>query len=400
MEIDYDSLFQDMVNVFGTEVSRYQGDDEELVGLDYGFRKQWFEREPYQYLREQFEQAQEGTLYELQDSFGDNFFYFRLPALSASVYVVGPFLTVPISSLIQKMQEQNQLTLVQIDMIRSYLKLLPEVTVDLLRQSLCVLLKRVWPESMHTALIADRFLDFDLPISRNLLPEEKISMRMIEARYKIEDDMLQAIAEGNYDRAVEIQRAFQKYEPRERYNQTIQQNKIAMLTFNTLCRKAVQNAAVHPAHIDNVSSEFAARILRARSGKELVPFFNEMLRKYCLLVRSYSLKGYSRVVQDAINYIDFNLQESLSLALVAKEISADRKYLSTLFRKETGKTLTDYIREKRIQQSLRYLGLTSASVADIAERVGILDVNYFSRLFHKQVGMTPSHYRQMIQGKK
>ena len=62
-----------------------------------------------------------------------------------------------------------------------------------------------------------------------------------------------------------------------------------------------------------------------------------MIRKYCLLVRNHSLTGHSEMVRDAMNYIDFNLTEDLSLNAIAEKISVNASYLSKQFKKENEK---------------------------------------------------------------
>ena len=69
-------------------------------------------------------------------------------------------------------------------------------------------------------------------------------------------------------------------------------------------------------------------------------------------------------------------------------------YLSNLFKRETGTTLIDYINTQRTQRAAHLLVDTKQSVAAIAAQVGILDVNYFARLFKKSLGQTPTQYRR------
>ena len=66
-------------------------------------------------------------------------------------------------------------------------------------------------------------------------------------------------------------------------------------------------------HIDRISRHYAKRIEESVFVKELEELSHEMIRKYCFLVRNHSLLQYSRVVRDALNYIDSHLKESISL---------------------------------------------------------------------------------------
>ena len=68
-------------------------------------------------------------------------------------------------------------------------------------------------------------------------------------------------------------------------------------------------------------------------------------------------------------------------------------YLSRRFKQEVGVTLTEYVNQKRIERAEALLKVTELPVSEVAAAVGILDGNYFSRLFRKQTGMSPSKYR-------
>ena len=90
----------------------------------------------------------------------------------------------------------------------------------------------------------------------------------------------------------------------------------------------------------------------------------------------------------------------MSLKLLAEKVSANASYLSTQFKKETGKTLTDYINEKRIHNSLVLLATTDMPIQEVAEQVGINDENYFARLFKKYQNQTAKQYRSLMQTKR
>lgn len=68
-------------------------------------------------------------------------------------------------------------------------------------------------------------------------------------------------------------------------------------------------------------------------------------------------------------------------------------YLSTLFKKEVGQTLTDYVNKSRISASQKLLRSTTRPIQDIAVQCGIPDIHYFTRLFRRETGMTSKGYR-------
>lgn len=90
----------------------------------------------------------------------------------------------------------------------------------------------------------------------------------------------------------------------------------------------------------------------------------------------------------------------LSLKCLAEEYSVNPSYLSALFKKEMGMTITAFINEQRMKQAVLYLNSTSLRIQTIATEVGFTDLNYFSKVFKKYTGITPSDYRKKIVGKK
>ena len=104
----------------------------------------------------------------------------------------------------------------------------------------------------------------------------------------------------------------------------------------------------------------------------------------------------SHIVEKAIQYIVSHLHEDLSLESIAKQCSVSHYYLSHLFPKETGNTLTAFVRKSRMDKALWLLGSTDQSIADIAYQVGFQDPNYFSKTFRAYVGQSPSEFRRSL----
>ena len=120
----------------------------------------------------------------------------------------------------------------------------------------------------------------------------------------------------------------------------------------------------------------------------------EMFRTYCRLVRRHALGKFSPVVQKSILIINADLSADVSPSSLAKTQGVSLEYLSTVFRKETGKTLTEYIRERRIEYAEYLLKTTNLQIQTVALHCGILDAQYFSKLFKAQIGQTPLQYRR------
>ena len=119
-----------------------------------------------------------------------------------------------------------------------------------------------------------------------------------------------------------------------------------------------------------------------------------MVLNYCSTVSKYKLKGYSPLVKNSINYINLNLSNSLSVQDIANLFYVSPTYLSRIFKKEVNCSIIEYINKERIKRSTVLLRDTDLQIHNISYLVGVDDFNYFSRLFKKHMGKTPSQYRK------
>ena len=168
------------------------------------------------------------------------------------------------------------------------------------------------------------------------------------------------------------------------------------IILNTLLRKATEEGGVHPIHIDKISSTFAKKIELQTSEKGSSQLFKEMVRKYALTVKNHSLKGYSKMVRRVMIQVDTDLASDLSLSSQAILLNVNPNYLSTVFKKETGHTLTEYVTGKRIEHAVFLLNSTNMQIQTIAQYCGIPDISYFTKTFKKYIGKSPTEYRNEI----
>lgn len=87
-----------------------------------------------------------------------------------------------------------------------------------------------------------------------------------------------------------------------------------------------------------------------------------------------------------------------TIATYAEEAGISENYLSRLVKQSTGRSVGAWIDIVRIQRAKRLLSSTDLSIIDIAASVGVEDQSYFSRLFKKETGTTPSFFRKKMQG--
>lgn len=105
-------------------------------------------------------------------------------------------------------------------------------------------------------------------------------------------------------------------------------------------------------------------------------------------------------VTKAVEYVKDNFADKeLSVDTVCSFLNVSAAYFSTVFKKETGKTFINYLTDYRMEQAVELLLSRDEKTYVIAEKVGYSDPNYFSYVFKKQFGMSPSKYKAAKLGK-
>jgi len=111
-------------------------------------------------------------------------------------------------------------------------------------------------------------------------------------------------------------------------------------------------------------------------------------------VQTQPLSAADNIFATIVDYVDQHYSDpEISLSRIAGIFSYSEKYLSSLFKRETGFTLTEYVNKQRVNHAIFLLNSTEMQIQTIAQYCGIPDVNYFTKIFKKMVGKTPKEYR-------
>ncbi len=368
--------------------------------LDFQFRDRLYESFDYAaFAREMMDAVPEESVIDYKDSFGLHYLVFRGRNTEEGSFVFfGPFLYHSYGEEdFGKMAEKHALSPDSVEAIRWYFKRIP-IIHDYLswQQMFSGFLARYLanPGLEIVRVVSDRPARYDRkpPVALSAIP-----YTTVEARYEVERAMMDAIARGDIAEATYQQNLFMGFSLDRRVPDRLRDVKDMIIAVNTLFRKAIQQAAVHPLYIDGISGQFVAEIEAAENPEQVQALIPKMIRQYGLLVQQHSLASYSAVVRDCLNYIDFHYMEPLSLEILAARFSVNKNYLSTRFHKERGMTVTDYINRIRVNRASALLRRSSLPIQQLAEQCGFPDANYFTRIFKKLQGVTPNEYRGSAQ---
>ena len=105
-----------------------------------------------------------------------------------------------------------------------------------------------------------------------------------------------------------------------------------------------------------------------------------------------------KVILEARQYIQDHYQDpDLSVEMMCRQLHMSPAYFSTMFKKETGQTYIAYLTELRLDKAVELLNTTSDKTYVIAQKVGYQEQNYFSYVFKKRFGVSPTRYRSAAQ---
>lgn len=339
------------------------------------------------------------TIYHIKDYYECNYSFFEFPDEKKFLFI-GPYLLKDFKDAeIYGLMEILHIPTELFPQLQDYYYALPLLAE---RTSFSVLLQHLYGTIFSVSAPCARYLDLrDLENEDTFLKKHQffvpddpvLSMHLLEDRYRIEDELLDAVSHGNVSKALSLTSSMSLVRFIPRTDNALRNGKNLMITFNTLLRRIAYEAGVHPFYIDAVSGNYARMIENCISADEINDITPYMIRSYCNLVEKRSMSSYSEPIRQILVTVDASLTADLSLKRFANELFLNTSYLSSLFKKEVGMTLTDYVNKNRIEYAKKLLKSTQRSIQDIAASSGISDIHYFTRLFRRETGMSPREWR-------
>ena len=348
------------------------------------------------------------TIYSISDEFFSRYFVMEIPNKDERCFLtIGPYTehNLTQSELLLIAEEYKIPDNIKDSMLQYYINIPFIADSSPIRIVLSAFYETIWSiqsscmfkEVQHN-LVEQYATDATNTLLENFSEATDLSfkMKLLEERYQIEASLMKYVSQGNYNKAIATLSVLNMALVENRADTRLRDYKNYSIVLNTILRKGAEAGLVHPLHIDKLSSYFARKIETLTSLEQGKTLFTEMIRKYCLLVKNHSLKAYSLLIQKVITRIDTDLTLDHSLKIYAELLSVHPSYLSSLFRKETGVTLTEYVNQKRVEHGVFLLNTTNMQIQTIAQQCGFSDINYFTRIFKKRIGKTPSEYKNSL----
>lgn len=228
--------------------------------------------------------------------------------------------------------------------------------------------------------------------------EENDDGDIIELRYKIENKFMHAVTTGNKQEAKDVlhaNSALLRFSDRFP-SQPMTRVKNLAIVLNTLLRTAAREANVPSFLIHRLSEKFAYKIEYTNRMEHLQKLYQDMVEEYCDLVLNHSLQDYSKMTRTIIEYLVSNYNKQINNNYLASLTYTHPSHMSRKFKKETGMTIVSYQQMLRMNKAEHLLESENLPIEEIAWLVGYEDASYFSRVFKKVKGYTPTEYRERV----
>jgi two-component system, response regulator YesN len=322
----------------------------------------------------------------------------------AGSIVVGPYLLEePTTLMIHDVLFNNNISISIRPLLEQYYLSLPLIgtyKAKTIGEFLAYMILKLPAKIVRNPRFGDLSYNFQTEIStipETVKQKKDTSIAIIEDRYRMENNLLQAVQNGDIERLEQLlndQLLYVQQLPDRFPNDPLRSRKNISFVTNSLLRKAAEKGGVHPVYIDSISEKFAIQIEKTSSLQQLAELHNKMHFEYCDAVKKLSLKNFPLPIRKAIEFIRIHLDEYLSLEVIANAIHLSTYELSRQFKKETGMNITEYINKLRMNEALKIMESENFSITEISHMVGFNDVNYFTKVFKKLNGITPSQYRK------
>ena len=145
----------------------------------------------------------------------------------------------------------------------------------------------------------------------------------------------------------------------------------------------------------NLSDIYIRSIDKCRTEEEINLLHREVVDDYAQRMNIIRKQNrYPKAITMCLDYIYDNLHRKITLEMLAEKVSLSPAYLSKLFHKETGMTVSGYIIKKRIEAAENMLKFSEYSCLEISEYLCFSSESHFIQVFKKHTGYTPKNYRE------
>ncbi|HHU87953.1 MAG: AraC family transcriptional regulator [Sphaerochaetaceae bacterium] len=233
---------------------------------------------------------------------------------------------------------------------------------------------------------------------------DSLNLIQLEQKYEFEQEILHFIKWGNPFKMEELLERRKRLFPdlicsnKEIPSEALRCCKNELVALNALCRYAARLGGLQSLYLYSLYNKYYIMIERAISMPYLNDhLYDQMVLDYAKAVFEFSITSYSPLIKKVVTYLMINLNQDIPITQLGELYNTHISHISRKFKRETGMSIPAYVSKQRIGVAKLYFEDGKTSIQEVASFLGFNDSNYFSKVFKRYAGMTPSEYIASIQ---
>lgn len=172
--------------------------------------------------------------------------------------------------------------------------------------------------------------------------------------------------------------------------------KARTLELGVIISRAAVEGGANPEEALGINTEFVQAISSLDSIEEIDLAAVKALEGYLKAIKQNEKTTNRQVIDKIKKYIRKNFNKNLTLDDIAASVYLSPYYIARIFKQAQDMTIMDYVTKVRVEEAKKLLRNPRFQIEEIAEKLGYNDASYFSKVFRRNEGMSPSQFRQQV----
>lgn len=247
---------------------------------------------------------------------------------------------------------------------------------------------------------------------RNILKSinKDIELRLFEIResenrdyfpFERQELLLSALTCGDVERVKELCGIFLRFRPYTNVDEDLNSYKIRLISFMLVIYRQAVLYGVDESLAAAIYKEFCKKMSHSQKDTEAKDIFLSVVLQYTKRVsdaKTYvvDIDRVNPTIKKAVEYISHHLHSDIIVPDICRYCGVSESYLRINFKRDVGKSIVEYINEQKIAEAKMLLKNTSYTISEIAEYLSFSSQSYFTNIFKKYTGLTPTDYKNTL----
>lgn len=230
-------------------------------------------------------------------------------------------------------------------------------------------------------------------LTKQLFFQREYSIYHLE--YEKEMNFYKAVQKGDVELVKKLMLPLKNEKLGSLSKNSLQNLKYHLVVLISMLTRFAIEGGMNPESAYTLSDIYIQQVDLLSSEEEIEKIHEKIIFDYTnRMAKIHKTIGLSKKVIKAMDYIYDNIQSKIRISDIAKKIDINPNYLCELFKKETGISINNFVKKKKIQAAEKLLIYEDFSVAELADIFGFASSSHFIETFKAETGLTPKTYKE------